>query len=163
MLNGVLDQILQRLLQPSRGDGRAGVVRAVDAERDAQFLGQRLATDDARTDDVDQRLLREFHRLVGNWGIAIILLTFLVKAAFFPLTQRSFKSMQRMQQIQPELAKIKEQYADNPQEMNQRTLALMKEHNISGIPVVEGGGNGQAASEVDAVRPILPVNGVPSG
>jgi YidC/Oxa1 family membrane protein insertase len=76
-------------------------------------------------------LLRAFYGLTGNWGLAIILLTFLVKAVFFPMTQRSFKSMQRMQKIQPELAKIKEEFADNPQEMNRRTLELMKEHQVN--------------------------------
>lgn len=76
-------------------------------------------------------LLRGFHTVTGNWGLAIILLTFLVKAVFFPMTQRSFKSMQRMQKIQPELAKIKEELADNPQEMNRRTLELMKEHQVN--------------------------------
>ncbi|MEQ1503877.1 MAG: membrane protein insertase YidC [Myxococcota bacterium] len=76
-------------------------------------------------------LLREFHALVGNWGLSIILLTFLVKLVFFPMTQRSFKSMQRMQQIQPELTRIKEELKDNPQEMNRRTLELMQKNQVN--------------------------------
>ena len=76
-------------------------------------------------------LLRQFHNLVGNWGIAIILLTLLVKLLFFPMTQKSFKSMQGMQKIQPELAEIKEKYSDDPQELNRRTLKLMQEHGVN--------------------------------
>ncbi|MEZ4238923.1 MAG: membrane protein insertase YidC [Myxococcota bacterium] len=76
-------------------------------------------------------LLRAFHSLLGNWGLSIILLTFVVKLVFFPMTQKSFKSMQGMQKIQPELAAIKEKYADNPQEVNRRTLELMQEHGVN--------------------------------
>jgi YidC/Oxa1 family membrane protein insertase len=72
-------------------------------------------------------LLRRFHDVVGNWGVAIILLTVLVKAVTFPLTQRAFKATQKMQQIQPELTRIKEEYKDDPAEMQRRTMALMSE------------------------------------
>jgi YidC/Oxa1 family membrane protein insertase len=76
-------------------------------------------------------LLRLFHTGVGNWGVAIILLTVLVKAAFFPLTQASFRSMRRMQEIQPLLQEVRKTYADNPEEMNRRTMALMSEHKVN--------------------------------
>jgi YidC/Oxa1 family membrane protein insertase len=76
-------------------------------------------------------LLRFFHSWVGNWGVAIILLTVLVKGAFFPLTQASFRSMRRMQEIQPLLQEVRKTYADNPEEMNRRTMALMTEHKVN--------------------------------
>lgn len=76
-------------------------------------------------------LLRTFHGLVGNWGVAIILLTVVVKALFFPMTQSSFRSMQKMQQIQPEMQRIREEYADNPQEMNRLTMELMAREQVN--------------------------------
>lgn len=76
-------------------------------------------------------LLRQFHSLTDNWGLSIILLTVVVKTVFFPMTQRSFKSMQRMQEIQPELNKIREEFADNPQELNRRTMELMTSRQVN--------------------------------
>lgn len=76
-------------------------------------------------------MLRFFQAAVGNWGVAIIMLTFVVKLIFFPMTQRSFKSMQKMQQIQPELNKIREELKDNPQEMNRRVFEVMQENNVN--------------------------------
>ncbi len=76
-------------------------------------------------------LLKLYHGLVGNWGVAIILLTVTVKALFFPLTQSAFRSGQAMQAIQPELQKIRETYKDDPAELNRRTLELFKEHKVS--------------------------------
>ncbi len=76
-------------------------------------------------------LLRFFHSLVGNWGVAIVLLTVVVKGLFFPMTQASFRSMQKMQQIQPEMTRIREEYADDPQEMNKRTMELMAREKVN--------------------------------
>lgn len=78
-------------------------------------------------------LLRTLHGVVGNWGLAIISLTVIVKALFFPMTQRSMKSMQRMSLIQPELAAIKEKYADNPSEMNRLTIELMTKNQVNPV------------------------------
>jgi YidC/Oxa1 family membrane protein insertase len=78
-------------------------------------------------------LLRVLQGFSNNWGLAIILLTVVVKALFFPMTQRSMKSMQRMQQIQPELQAIKEKYADNPTEMNRLTIELMTKHQVNPV------------------------------
>lgn len=76
-------------------------------------------------------LLRQYQSLVTNWGVAIILLTVTVKAAFFPMTNASYKSMQRMQQIQPEMNRIREEYADNPTEMNRLTMELMAREKVN--------------------------------
>lgn len=61
-----------------------------------------------------------------NWGIAIIILTILVKLVLFPLHMYSIKSMKKMQKIQPRLKEIKEKYKNDPQRANQETLQLMK-------------------------------------
>lgn len=76
-------------------------------------------------------LLGFFHGLIGNWGLAIITLTVVVKAAFFPLTQMSFRSSQAMSELQPELKKLKEQLKDKPEELNRRTMELFKEHGVN--------------------------------
>lgn len=76
-------------------------------------------------------LLKFLHGIVGNWGWAIILLTVTVKMFFFPLTQRSFKSQQAMQAIQPEMTRIREEYKDNPEEMNRRVMALFRDTGVN--------------------------------
>jgi len=76
-------------------------------------------------------MLRFFQSAVGNWGISIVMLTIVVKALFFPMTQSSFKSMQKMQRIQPALNEIREKYADNPQEMNKKVFEVMQEQGVN--------------------------------
>jgi YidC/Oxa1 family membrane protein insertase len=78
-------------------------------------------------------LLRAFHGFTSNWGLSIILLTLLVKGIFFPMTQRSFVSMQKMQQVQPELQRIKAEFADDPQELNRRTLEVMQKNQVNPV------------------------------
>lgn len=73
-------------------------------------------------------ILSLLHGWLGDWGFAIIGVTVLLKVLFFPLTWRAMKGGQAMQAIQPELAKLREQFADDPQEMNRRTLELMSQH-----------------------------------
>lgn len=75
--------------------------------------------------------LKLIHGVVGNWGLSIVLLTFLVKGLFFPLTQKSFQSSQAMQALQPKMAALKEEFADNPEEMNRRTMQLFQEHGVN--------------------------------
>lgn len=76
-------------------------------------------------------LLELFQAGVHNWGIAIVFLTLLVKVVFFPLTQTAFKSGQAMSALQPELQKIKEEFKDNQEELNKRTMELFKEHGVN--------------------------------
>ena len=66
-----------------------------------------------------------------NYGVAIILISVLTKVIFYPLTQKSFKSMQQMQAIQPLVAQLKEQYKDNPKKMQSETMALYKQYNVN--------------------------------
>jgi len=69
--------------------------------------------------------------VIGNWGFAIILLTFTMKMMFFPLTQKAFKSSQRMQAISPQLKSVREEFKDNPEELNRRTMALFRENKVN--------------------------------
>ena len=71
-----------------------------------------------------------FYKLIPNWGVSIILLTVLIKLLLFPLQQKSMKSSARMGELAPRLNEIKEQYKDNPQKMNEATMALYKEADI---------------------------------
>lgn len=71
------------------------------------------------------------HKFTGNWGWAIIGLTFLIKLAFFPLSAASYKSMAKMRLVMPKLAKLKESYGDDKMRLNQEMMALYKKENIN--------------------------------
>ncbi len=71
------------------------------------------------------------YKLVPNWGVCIILISVTIYFAMFPLTLKGMTSMKRMQVIQPQIAKLKEQYKNNPQRLNQEILELYKEHKIN--------------------------------
>ena len=72
------------------------------------------------------RGLQFFYTLIPNYGISIIFLTLLIRMLTFPLQFKSFKSMKKMQVIQPELTKIREKYKSDPQRLQQETMALFK-------------------------------------
>ncbi|MGH8671965.1 MAG: membrane protein insertase YidC [Burkholderiales bacterium] len=76
-------------------------------------------------------LLEFIHRGVGNWGVAIIFLTVLIKLAFFPLSAKSYKSMAQMRVLTPKMQKLKEQYGDDRQKMQQAVVELYKSENIN--------------------------------
>ncbi len=76
-------------------------------------------------------LLQKFHELTGNWGVAIILLTLLIKIIFFPLSAASYKSMAKMKLVTPRLTKIRELYGDDRQKMNQAMMELYKTEKIN--------------------------------
>jgi YidC/Oxa1 family membrane protein insertase len=76
-------------------------------------------------------LLNFFHSIFGNYGVAIILLTVLIKGAFWPITQKGMKSMKNMQKLQPKVAKLKEKFKDDPQKMNQEMMALYKTYKVN--------------------------------
>lgn len=78
-------------------------------------------------------LLLWFHGLVGNWGWAIILLTFLIRLLVLPVNIYSFKSMRSMQAIQPQLKELRERYKDDQQKQQQATMALMREHKVNPV------------------------------
>ena len=76
-------------------------------------------------------LLEKFHALSGNWGVAIILLTVLIKLLFFPLSAASYKSMAKMKLITPRLTKLREMYAHDRQKMNQAMMELYRTEKIN--------------------------------
>lgn len=76
-------------------------------------------------------LLRFIHRYVQDWGLSIVALTFLVKAVFFPLTQRGFRSGQAMSALQPEMAALRERFKSNPEELNRRTIELFQKNGVN--------------------------------
>lgn len=76
-------------------------------------------------------LLTKIHDLVGNWGVAIILLTVLIKGAFFKLSATSYRSMANMRRVQPKMADIREQYADDKQKQSQAMMELYKKEKIN--------------------------------
>jgi YidC/Oxa1 family membrane protein insertase len=76
-------------------------------------------------------LLNWIHSLVGNWGLAIVLLTVLIKLAFFKLTEAQFRSMAKMRKVQPRLMALKERYGDDRQKMNQAMMELYKKEKIN--------------------------------
>ncbi|AHI28420.1 membrane protein insertase YidC [Marinobacter similis] len=76
-------------------------------------------------------ILEWFYGLVGNWGVAIILLTVLVKGVFFHLSATSYKSMAKMRAVAPQLTRLKELYGDDRQRMSQEMMALYKREKIN--------------------------------
>ena len=78
-------------------------------------------------------LLQQFHAVVGNWGVAIILLTFLVKALTLYWTTKSMRSMKAMAALSPQLKAIQEKYKDDRQRIQAETMALYKVHNVNPI------------------------------
>jgi YidC/Oxa1 family membrane protein insertase len=72
------------------------------------------------------RGLQFFYDLIPNYGIAIILLTILIRFILFPLQWKSFKSMKKMQVLSPELQKLREKFKDDPQRMQKETMDLFK-------------------------------------
>ncbi|MDR3357940.1 MAG: membrane protein insertase YidC [Desulfovibrio sp.] len=76
-------------------------------------------------------LLQIFHSWTHNWGIAIILLTVLIKAAFWPLTARSYSSMEKMKKLQPMMTGLREKYKDDKERMNKEVMALYKTYGVN--------------------------------
>ncbi len=77
------------------------------------------------------KVLSFIHGWVGNWGIAIILLTMLIKLLFFPLSAASYKSMAKMKVLGPKLQRLKEQYGDDKAKMNQAMMELYKTEKVN--------------------------------
>ena len=76
-------------------------------------------------------VLNAIYGVVGNYGVAIIIVTILMRIIVFPLTLKQEKSMKKMRDLQPELDKIKEKYKDSPQEYQQKTAELYRENGVN--------------------------------
>jgi YidC/Oxa1 family membrane protein insertase len=75
--------------------------------------------------------LNFFHKLIPNYGVAIILLTFLVRILFWPLTHKSTVSMKRMQELQPKLKELQAKFKDNPKKLQQETWAIYRDNKVN--------------------------------
>jgi len=67
-----------------------------------------------------------FYKLIGNFGLAIMLLTVIIKLAFFPLANKSYRAMGKMKQLQPEIQKLREKFGDDKEKLNKEMMALYK-------------------------------------
>lgn len=76
-------------------------------------------------------LLELIHGVVNNWGWAIIFLTVLLKAAFYKLSETSYKSMAQMRKMQPKLQLLKENYGDDKQKLNEAMMKMYREEKIN--------------------------------
>jgi len=75
--------------------------------------------------------LRFFNKHLANYGLSIILLTIIIKILFWPLTHKSYQSMKEMRKLQPMMAKIREKYKGNKQEMQKQLMGLYKTYKIN--------------------------------
>ena len=75
--------------------------------------------------------IKGLHKFTGNYGIAIILLTLLLKVLFFPLTKQAAQSAAKMKKLNPEMAKIRERYKADPQKMQMELMKFMGTHKIN--------------------------------
>lgn len=76
-------------------------------------------------------VLKVFYRYTHNYGIAIIMITVIIKLLFFPLTYKSYKSMKDMQKLQPLMTKLKEKYKNDRETLNRETMKLYQEHKVN--------------------------------
>ncbi len=71
-------------------------------------------------------VMEKIHSFVGNWGIAIILVTMLIKLIFFKLSEAQYKSMAKMRRLQPRMLALKERYKNDKQKLNQAVMEMYK-------------------------------------
>lgn len=71
------------------------------------------------------------HSFAGNWGIAIILVTLLIKLIFYPLSAKSYRSMARMRRLQPKMQQIRERFGSDKQKMSQATMELYRKEKVN--------------------------------
>jgi YidC/Oxa1 family membrane protein insertase len=76
-------------------------------------------------------VLRWFYSFTHNYGLAIILLTIIIKLVFWPLTQKSYTSMQKMKKIQPKIQQIREKYKDDREKLNQELMQVYKTYKVN--------------------------------
>ncbi|WP_142849104.1 membrane protein insertase YidC [Telmatospirillum sp. J64-1] len=79
------------------------------------------------------QLLKIIYDAVGNFGIAILIITVLIKAILFPLANKSYKAMTKMKALQPELKKLQERFKDDKMRLNQEMMALYKREKVNPV------------------------------
>ena len=76
-------------------------------------------------------MLKQIHNIIGNWGWAIIILTIMIKAVFYKLSETSYKSMAHMRKVQPRLQALKERFGDDKQKLNEAMMKMYREEKIN--------------------------------
>lgn len=76
-------------------------------------------------------IIEFFYGVTHSYGMAIILLTVLIKVVLYPLTIKQINSMREMAKIQPLIKELQQKYKNNPQELNKKTMELYKEHGVN--------------------------------
>ncbi len=76
-------------------------------------------------------ILEYVHQYVHNWGIAIIILTFLIRGVFWPLTAKSYASMEKMKQLQPLIDNLRKQYKDDREKLNREVMGLYRSYHVN--------------------------------
>ena len=76
-------------------------------------------------------VMKAIHSVIGNWGWSIVLVTLMIKLAFFKLQATSFKSMAKMRHLQPKIATLRERYGDDKPKLSQATMELYKQEKVN--------------------------------
>ena len=76
-------------------------------------------------------LLNKFQAFTGNWGWGIVMLTVLTKIALFPLSQKGFRSMKRLQKLQPQMKKLQDLYKDDKEKLNKELMEFYKTNKVN--------------------------------
>ena len=76
-------------------------------------------------------LMTYINKFFHNWGVSILLLTLMVKLAFYPLSAASYKSMARMKKLAPRMKTLKERYGDDKQKFQQEMMAIYKKEKVN--------------------------------
>ncbi len=118
-------EILNRYNDASRDPFGIGNYRFEEAARSNPIIGW-LA-------NILRFMLDLFYRLVPNYGVAIILLTVVIKILFFPLTQKSLESTSKMSLLGPKIEELKKRYQGKPEKLNQEMMALYRKEGVNPI------------------------------
>jgi len=78
-------------------------------------------------------LLRFIHSQIPNFGVAILVMTVIIRGAFFPIANRSYKSMNKMRSLQPEMKKLQAKYAEDKPKLQQEMMALYKREKVNPV------------------------------
>ena len=76
-------------------------------------------------------ILQFFYSIVHNYGVAILLLTFCINVFLYPLTFKSLKSMQKLQELQPHIENLRQEHKDNPHKLNKEIMELYRRYNVN--------------------------------
>lgn len=76
-------------------------------------------------------MMQKIYDVIGNWGWAIVLVTFIIKLLFYPLSAKSYRSMSALKKLQPRMELLKERYGDDKQKLTQETLQLYREEKVN--------------------------------